>query len=112
MQSYIKTFDELKDRVSSLARPLKVVAVKPDDDATIAALERVRECQLAEIITINNTTIKQCLFRYPDLTTFIHYILRSFFITSLKYFEQDFKELPVINLSPFLLNAQFVRGNS
>ena len=59
MQSYIKTFDELKDRVSSLARPLKVVAVKPDDDATIAALERVRECQLAEIITINNTSPEQ-----------------------------------------------------
>ncbi len=55
----LKTFEELKERVSSLARTFRIVVVQPHDDATKQALESVEKSQLAEIIRIEDESPEQ-----------------------------------------------------
>lgn len=50
----IKTFEELKDRVSTLNRPMRIAAVEPEDEATQGALAEVERHQLAEVVSIHH----------------------------------------------------------
>ena len=50
----IQTFQELKERVAAHSKSYRIVAVKPDDEASKAALQRVKDERLAEVITVDN----------------------------------------------------------
>ena len=50
----IQTFQELKERVISHSQSYRIVAVKPDDEASKAALQRVKDERLAEVIIVDN----------------------------------------------------------
>ena len=50
----IKMFLELKELVRENAKTLRIAAVKPDDDATQAALQQIEGEGLAEVVTISN----------------------------------------------------------
>ena len=50
----IQTFQELRERVSAHSKPHRIVAVKPEDEASKAALQQVKDEGLAEVITVDN----------------------------------------------------------
>lgn len=52
----IKSFQELKERVTAHSQSYRVVAVKPDDEASKAALQQVKDEGLAEVIIVDNDT--------------------------------------------------------
>ena len=49
-----QSFDALKDRVKTLAKPFRIVVVNPDDEASKAALLKLENEKLAQVIAINN----------------------------------------------------------
>ena len=49
-----QSFDALKDRVKTLAKPFRIVVVNPDDEASKAALLKLQNEKLAQVIAINN----------------------------------------------------------
>lgn len=50
----IQTFQELKERVAAHSKSYRIVAVKPDDEASQEALQRVKDEGLAEVICVDN----------------------------------------------------------
>lgn len=49
-----QSFDALKDRVKTLAKPFRIVVVNPDDEASKTALIKLQNEKLAQVIAINN----------------------------------------------------------
>ena len=50
----IRTFEDLYQRVSENRRPRRIVAVKPEDEATRQALQKAKQEGLADILLIND----------------------------------------------------------
>lgn len=50
----IQTFQQLKERVIANSKSYRIVAVKPDDEASKTALQRVKDEGLAEVVIVDN----------------------------------------------------------
>ena len=50
----IQTFQQLKERVIAQSKSYRIVAVKPDDEASKTALQRVKDEGLAEVVIVDN----------------------------------------------------------
>jgi phosphate butyryltransferase len=51
----VKSFHEMRERVTARSHDLRIVAVKPDDEATQQALQRIEEERLASVVRIDDT---------------------------------------------------------
>jgi len=57
----IKTFTALKELVASRQQQYKIAVVKPDDEATKAAVKEIEACRLAQVISFNDDSPEEAV---------------------------------------------------